>query len=314
MASKSKPPEIPLPKSWDTHVKSAILHIIALAQYALTYSRSWAADSTNQRVRLKAGRLQEGPPFPRRLLLPGSRHASGDDRAQVPDLRQRQAVLVPGIQGLVPGERDPAAFRGHRSARLDRRGRELHPDREDRVYSKAPGVAPLHDVPAGAGLVWRLVQPTSAAYDAGGSDARRGLLAPATGQSKPALRASCLLASFCPLCRASGAGQRSAWAPDQAGGELPAPVPASASRRRTPRGTGGTSARPSPAAPGCPSAPTPGATCSRPFSASERTSSQAFDPRHRHFHRVPGAAHHSQSHHRTSSDQRRGRVRRFPDG
>ena len=54
MASKSIAPEIPLPKSWGTHVKSAILHIIALAQYALTYSRSWAADSTNQRVRLKA--------------------------------------------------------------------------------------------------------------------------------------------------------------------------------------------------------------------------------------------------------------------
>jgi putative transposase len=54
MASKSKPPEIPLPNSWDRHVKSGILHIIALAQYALTYSRSWAADSTNQRVRLKA--------------------------------------------------------------------------------------------------------------------------------------------------------------------------------------------------------------------------------------------------------------------
>ena len=54
MPRKSKPPEIPLPKSWDTHVKSAILHVIALAQYALTYSRSWAADSSNQRVRLKA--------------------------------------------------------------------------------------------------------------------------------------------------------------------------------------------------------------------------------------------------------------------
>ena len=54
MSSKSKPPEIPLSKSWDTHVRSAILHMIALAQYALTYSRSWAADSTNQRVQLKA--------------------------------------------------------------------------------------------------------------------------------------------------------------------------------------------------------------------------------------------------------------------
>jgi transposase InsO family protein len=54
MANKTKAPEIPLPKCWGKHVKSAILHIIALAQYAMTYSRSWAADSTNQRVRLKA--------------------------------------------------------------------------------------------------------------------------------------------------------------------------------------------------------------------------------------------------------------------
>ena len=54
MTSKNKPPQIPLPKSWGTHVKSGILHVIALAQYAMTYSRSWAADSTNQRVRLKA--------------------------------------------------------------------------------------------------------------------------------------------------------------------------------------------------------------------------------------------------------------------
>jgi putative transposase len=61
MVAKSKQPEIPLPKSWDTHVKSGILHIMALAQYALTYSRSWAADSSNQRVRLRAecDRLQQ---------------------------------------------------------------------------------------------------------------------------------------------------------------------------------------------------------------------------------------------------------------
>ncbi len=54
MPGKNKQPRIPLPKSWGTHVKSAVLHVIALGQYALTYSRSWAADSTNQRVRLKA--------------------------------------------------------------------------------------------------------------------------------------------------------------------------------------------------------------------------------------------------------------------
>jgi putative transposase len=54
MPGKSKPPEIPLPKGWGVHVKSAILHVIALAQYALSYSRSWAVDSVNTRVRLKA--------------------------------------------------------------------------------------------------------------------------------------------------------------------------------------------------------------------------------------------------------------------
>ncbi len=54
MPSKNKQPQIPLPKSWGTHVKSAILHVIALGQYALAYSRSWAADSSNERVRLKA--------------------------------------------------------------------------------------------------------------------------------------------------------------------------------------------------------------------------------------------------------------------
>ena len=53
MPGKGKQPQIPLPKSWGTHVKSAVLHVIALAQYALTYSRSWAADkhgSFNRRL------------------------------------------------------------------------------------------------------------------------------------------------------------------------------------------------------------------------------------------------------------------------
>ncbi len=31
-----------------------MLHIVSLARYAAVYTRSWAADSTNQRVRLKA--------------------------------------------------------------------------------------------------------------------------------------------------------------------------------------------------------------------------------------------------------------------
>jgi transposase InsO family protein len=49
-----KTPTVRLPKSWKPSVRSAILHVVSLAQYAAVYARSWAADSTNQRVRLKA--------------------------------------------------------------------------------------------------------------------------------------------------------------------------------------------------------------------------------------------------------------------
>ena len=45
-------PTIRLPKSWKPRVRSAMLHIVSLAQYAVVYARSWAVDSTNQRVRL----------------------------------------------------------------------------------------------------------------------------------------------------------------------------------------------------------------------------------------------------------------------
>ena len=48
-----KSPRVPLPKSWKKHVRSAMLHVILLAQYATVYTRSWAVDSMNGRVRLK---------------------------------------------------------------------------------------------------------------------------------------------------------------------------------------------------------------------------------------------------------------------
>ena len=34
-------------------MRFAVLHVISLAQYAAIYTRGWAADSPNQRVRLK---------------------------------------------------------------------------------------------------------------------------------------------------------------------------------------------------------------------------------------------------------------------
>ncbi len=47
-------PRIPLPKGWTASVRSGVIHTIALARYAIVYTRSWAADSSNGRVRLAA--------------------------------------------------------------------------------------------------------------------------------------------------------------------------------------------------------------------------------------------------------------------
>ena len=54
-------PKIPLPKQWPSRVRSGVLHAISLAHFSLTYTRSWAANSWNARIRLKQenDRLQQ---------------------------------------------------------------------------------------------------------------------------------------------------------------------------------------------------------------------------------------------------------------
>jgi transposase InsO family protein len=47
-------PTVPLPSHWSAAAKSAMLRGIGLAQFALAYTRGWAANSRNARVRLKA--------------------------------------------------------------------------------------------------------------------------------------------------------------------------------------------------------------------------------------------------------------------
>ena len=54
MAHSTKPPKLVLPTSWPRSVRSALVHVVALAQYAAVYTRSWAAESRNARVRLRA--------------------------------------------------------------------------------------------------------------------------------------------------------------------------------------------------------------------------------------------------------------------
>ena len=47
-------PRIPLPKSWNKHVRVSLLHVISLAQFAVAYTRGWAANSINPRLREKS--------------------------------------------------------------------------------------------------------------------------------------------------------------------------------------------------------------------------------------------------------------------
>ncbi|MCP4896055.1 MAG: DDE-type integrase/transposase/recombinase [bacterium] len=54
MFTTPQQPGIPLPKGWQGYVKSAVLHAIALAHYAIVSARARAADSINARVRLAA--------------------------------------------------------------------------------------------------------------------------------------------------------------------------------------------------------------------------------------------------------------------
>ena len=46
--------KIPLPSGWRKGVRSALLHVISLAHYAIVTARGWAANSINARVRLAA--------------------------------------------------------------------------------------------------------------------------------------------------------------------------------------------------------------------------------------------------------------------
>ena len=87
---------IPLPKGWTTSVKSGVIHAIALAHYAIVYSRSWAADSRNERVRLKAKNLRARPCC---LLERGASHQGCSHGGDSPHRRpqypppERMAIL-----------------------------------------------------------------------------------------------------------------------------------------------------------------------------------------------------------------------------
>ena len=54
MTKHANPPGIPLPAGWSQQTRSAMVHVISLAQFALAYTRGWAVNSQVARMRLKA--------------------------------------------------------------------------------------------------------------------------------------------------------------------------------------------------------------------------------------------------------------------
>ncbi len=74
MFANPQPPPIHLPKGWQDCIKSAVLHAIALAHYAIVYARVCASDSIHARVRLAAENdhiLSENPIDLESLTFPG---------------------------------------------------------------------------------------------------------------------------------------------------------------------------------------------------------------------------------------------------
>ena len=55
MPQDRRGPRIPLPQGWHRHVRSAVLHVISLAQFAVSHPGGWAVNSINARIRLRAG-------------------------------------------------------------------------------------------------------------------------------------------------------------------------------------------------------------------------------------------------------------------
>ena len=54
LSKKQEMGKIPLRIGWKKHMRSAVLHVISLAQYTTIHTWGWTAGSSNKRVRLKA--------------------------------------------------------------------------------------------------------------------------------------------------------------------------------------------------------------------------------------------------------------------
>jgi len=98
--------DIPLPSGWAKNVKSAVLHVISLAYYAIATARGWAANSINARVRLTADNdhlKQETQLLREEIRIKDARMAKIDPRrrAYYPPI-ERMAILLCRSRGQDP--------------------------------------------------------------------------------------------------------------------------------------------------------------------------------------------------------------------
>ena len=79
MTKQADPFRIPLPRGWPGRVKSPMLHVISLVQYATAYTRGWAARFLIFR-RVSPRKHSAGEPHPgimRRSLVSGAVRGGG---------------------------------------------------------------------------------------------------------------------------------------------------------------------------------------------------------------------------------------------
>jgi len=107
-------PHLDLPWGGPRRVKSAVLHVVAVAEYVMTYTRGWAVDSPIRRLRLKAenARLRQEV-----ALLSHIAGLTGADLAQQPDIA---AQLSRACQMLKDHILSPDSV-SHLTGRLKRR-------------------------------------------------------------------------------------------------------------------------------------------------------------------------------------------------
>ncbi len=138
---------VPLPKDWPEYVRLAVIHSIALAHRAITYSRSFAINSSIERVRL-AGQLDR---------------ALNENALLREEIRIKDARMADGLCRIIDVEGPMLAKRSYdiylRGCGIRRMGRELKRTMNKALqYAIQNGRVVKEDESDRGGLVYTIVR------------------------------------------------------------------------------------------------------------------------------------------------------------